>query len=555
MAYRASSRYSLGLIVAALLVIADCGSQRPPPPRAPPPPPPPAGSGHVTPASDLEVPTWNLLRSPVQAEFNTEEYGVIDEPGFATVTNAPLSTFSIDVDTASYANVRRFLRDGELPPAGAVRLEELINYFDYDYSGPSPEIPVSILTEMAGCPWAPSHQLVHIGLRSNPVAIADLPPNNLVFLIDVSGSMMYSNKLPLLKRAFALLVRQLRAQDQVSIVTYAGSAGIVLPPTSGSQKARILDSLSRLEAGGSTAGGEGIRLAYKTARNNFFKAGNNRVVLATDGDFNVGVSSEHALVDLIEKKRKAGVHLTVLGFGMGNLKDSKMEQLADHGDGNYAYIDTLLEARRVLVEQMGATLLTVAKDVKLQVEFNPAKVRGYRLLGYENRHLRDEDFNNDEKDAGDLGAGHSVTALYEVIPAASDEPLAEVDRLKYQETGLRPSAADSDEVLQVKLRYKLPDESESRLLTRILSGPPASGAGPSEAFRLAAAVAEFGLLLRDSAYKGHADYDRSYDRAATALGENAHGRRSELLTLIRTARDLPGETDGRARTGTVPRQP
>ena len=301
-----------------------------------------------------------------------------------------------------------------------VRIEELINYFDYDYPEPEEAEPFGIVTEMGRCPWSPAHRLVHIGLRSKTVATANLPPNNLVFLLDVSGSMDYADKLPLLKKAFSLLTRQLRPQDSISIVVYAGAAGMVLPPTSGAQKDKILATLSHLEAGGSTAGGAGIRLAYRLARKNFIEGGNNRVILATDGDFNVGVSSDAQLVKLIEKEREFGVYLTVLGFGTGNLKDSKMEKLADHGNGNYAYIDSLLEARRVLVEQMGATLLTVAKDVKLQVEFNPAQVRAYRLIGYENRRLRDEEFNDDRKDAGDLGAGHSVTALYEVIPASSE---------------------------------------------------------------------------------------------------------------------------------------
>ena len=467
----------------------------------------------------------------------TEEYAAIDESGFVSVSSAPLSTFSIDVDTASYANVRRFLRDGLLPPADAVRIEELINYFDYRYPEPATGDPFGIVTEMADCPWAPTHQLVHIGLRSPAVATAELPPNNLVFLLDVSGSMASADKLPLLKRAFSLLVAKLRPQDQISIVVYAGAAGTVLPPTSGSQKARVIASLSQLEAGGSTAGGDGIRRAYALARESFMVAGNNRVILATDGDFNVGVSSEGELIDLIEQERDAGVYLTVLGFGAGNLQDSKMEQLADHGNGNYAYIDNLLEARRVLVEQMGATLLTVAKDVKLQVEFNPAHVKGYRLLGYENRRLRDEEFNDDTRDAGDLGAGHSVTALYELIPADSDEPVPGSDPLRYQQTTLSPDVA-ANEVLTVKLRYKRPEESESRLLARTLMTPADGDAGPSTAFRFAAAVAEFGMLLRDSPYQGDAAYELVYQRAREALGEDEDGRRSELLSLVRTAGSL-----------------
>ena len=483
-----------------------------------------------------------MLTAPgaLPSDFNTEEYGVIDEPGFVGVTSAPLSTFSIDVDTAAYSNMRRFLRDGVLPPADAVRIEELINYFDYDYPHPEAGVPFGIVTEMADAPWAPTHQLVHIGLRSTPLATEELPSNNLVFLLDVSGSMSSADKLPLLKNALALLVGQLRPQDQVAIVVYAGAAGMVLSPTSGAEKATILDTLSRLEAGGSTAGGAGICLAYTVAREHFIEAGNNRVILATDGDFNVGVSSDGELVELIEWERESGVYLTVLGFGTGNLQDAKMEQLADHGNGNYAYIDGLLEARRVLVEQMGATLVTVANDVKSQVEFNPAQVKGYRLIGYENRRLRDEEFNDDTRDGGDLGAGHTVTALYEIIAASSDEPVPGVDALRYQQIAPRPDVG-VDEVLTVKLRYKRPGESESRLFAKTLVKSPAGDDGPSNAFRFASAVAEFGLVLRDSPYKGDGTYERAYERAREALGDDEYGRRSELLSLIRTADNLTDE--------------
>ena len=520
----------LGVLAAVIVFLPSCTYHKEPPPGSS------VGLGESS-SPPRGVSTLLPADFPPQTDFNTEEYGVIDEPGFAAVVNTPLSTFSIDVDTASFANVRRFLHDGRLPPADAVRIEELINYFDYEYPDPSEDEPFSIVTEMDGCPWAPSHRLVHIGLRSKPVAMANLPPNNLVFLMDVSGSMAAADKLPLLKKAFSLLAQQLRTQDQISIVVYAGAAGMVLPPTSGARKTNILSTLSRLDAGGSTAGGASMRLAYKLARENFIEGGNNRVILATDGDFNVGVSSDGKLVKMIEREREAGVFLTVLGFGTGNLKDSKMEKLADHGNGNYAYIDNLLEARRVLVEQMGATLLTVAKDVKLQVEFNPAQVKAYRLIGYENRRLRDEEFNDDKKDAGDLGAGHSVTALYEVILAGSDEPLSGVDPLKYQQTTVRPDAAGGNEVLTVKVRYKPPEGSESRLLTRVLA-KPGDGAVPSQAFRFASAVAEFGLLLRDSAYKGAADYDHAFEEIRQTLGNDEDGRRSELLSLIKTAKKL-----------------
>ena len=529
-----------------------------PPLASPPPPAPPAPQPPSPPAPPApQPPTTGLGGSPaaLPSDFNTEEYGVIDEAGFVGVVHSPLSTFSIDVDTAAYANVRRFLRDWSLPPADAVRIEELINYFDYDYPHPEAGVPFGIVTEMAAAPWAPTHQLVHIGLRSTPVATADLPRNNLVFLLDVSGSMSDPDKLPLLKEGFALLVEQLRPQDQVAIVVYAGAAGMVLPPTPGTQKEQILDTLSRLEAGGSTAGGAGICLAYELAREHFLEDGNNRVILATDGDFNVGVSSDGELVELIEWERESGVYLTVLGFGTGNLQDARMEQLADHGNGNYAYIDSLLEAQRVLVEQMGATLVTVAKDVKLQVEFNPALVKAYRLIGYENRRLRDEEFNDDTRDAGDLGAGHSVTALYEIIPAGSDELVPGVDPLRYQEIAPRPEVG-VDEVLTVKLRYKRPDETESRLLTRTLM-KPAAGDGPSEVFRFASAVAEFGLLLRDSPFQGEASYERARERARDAVGADADGRRSELLSLIRTADLLTNDLLSlvRAADDLIPDQP
>jgi len=534
------SRVSQGVIaglLAGVFLVSACATPLapvlPPLPPAPPPPAPPPPPPAPPPAERFAEAFVGGSRV-LPADFNTEEYGVIDEPGFVGVTSAPLSTFSIDVDTAGYSNVRRFLRDGSMPPADAVRIEELINYFDYNYPHPEAGMPFAIVTEMADAPWAPTHELVHIGLRSTPVATADLPPNNLVFLLDVSGSMSDADKLPLLKEAFALLVEQLRPQDQVAIVVYAGAAGVVLSHASGAQKATILDTLARLEARGSTAGGAGIYLAYELAREHFIEAGNNRVILATDGDFNVGVSSDGELVELIEQEREAGVYLTVLGFGTGNLQDAKMEQLADHGNGNYAYIDSLFEARRVLVEQMGATLLTVANDVKLQVEFNPGQVKGYRLIGYENRRLRNEEFNDDTRDGGDLGAGHSVTALYEIIPAGSEEPVPGADPLRYQQ--LAPgSEVDVNEVLTVKVRYKRPGESESRLLARTLANSPSGGEGPSAAFRFASAVAEFGLLLRDSPYKGDASYERAYERAREALGDDEDGRRSELLSLIRTA--------------------
>ena len=480
--------------------------------------------------------------SGLPGEFNTEQYDYIKKEGFVRAKRKPLSTFSIDVDTASYANVRRFLREGRLPPADAVRIEELINYFDYEYKDPPVDQPFSITTEMSDCPWKPGHRLARIALRSKPIATENLPPNNLVFLLDVSGSMSSYDKLPLLKKALGLLIDQLRPQDRVSIVVYAGAAGLVLDPTPGSEKAKIVRAIGALQAGGSTAGGAGIQLAYKLARETFMEGGNNRVILATDGDFNVGVSSDGELVRIIEREREHGVFLTVLGLGTGNLKDSRMEKLADHGNGNYAYIDSLLEGRKVLVEQMGGTLLTVAKDVKLQVEFNPTKVKAYRLIGYENRRLRDEDFNDDEKDAGDLGAGHSVTALYEIIPAGSDEPVPEVDPLKYQKTLVRDGADTGREVLTVKLRYKQPDAKKSRLLVETLR-EPATDRDLSRPMAFASAVAEFGLLLRNSKYKGEATFDRLYERAHSALGDDPYGRRAEFLYLVKTAKRLIREEE------------
>jgi len=448
----------------------------------------------------------------------------------------PLSTFSIDVDPASYSNVRRFIREGRLPPMGAVRIEELINYFAYDYPSPEGEHPFSIFTEVASCPWNPGHRLVHIGLQGKRIHMEDLPPSNLVFLLDVSGSMRPPNKLPLLKSAFRLLAKQLTAKDRVAIVVYAGAAGLVLPSTPGNQKDRILGAISRLEAGGSTAGGAGIKLAYKIAKDNFIPSGNNRVILATDGDFNVGASSDAEMVRLITEKRKEDVFLTVLGFGTGNIKDNKMEKLADKGNGNYAYIDNIMEAKKVLVNEVGATLLAIAKDVKIQVEFNPVFVKGYRLVGYENRLLRDEDFNDDKKDAGELGAGHSVTALYEIIPAGSDEELPGVDDLKYQETKIKSGTAMNSELLTVKFRYKKPDEEKSRLIVEALADSGRDYEKASQDFRFSAAVAEYGLLLRDSAFKSKASWDNLLLLARNAKGDDRNGYRSEFINLAESCK-------------------
>ncbi|MXX68903.1 MAG: DUF3520 domain-containing protein [Gemmatimonadales bacterium] len=471
---------------------------------------------------------------------NTESYARIEENGFRSVGESPLSTFSIDVDRASYANVRRFIQAGERPPVDAVRIEEMINYFPYEWDAAPGDHPFEVVTEVWDAPWKPEHRLVRIGLKAPPVDTEDLPPSNLVFLVDVSGSMSPPDKLPLLKRAFALLIEQLRPQDQVAIVVYAGAAGLVLPPTPGDRRARILSAVQRLEAGGSTAGGAGIALAYDVAREHFVDDGNNRVILATDGDFNVGASSDEAMVRLIEKERESGIFLTVLGFGTGNLKDSKMEQIADYGNGNFHYVDGLLEARKVLVEEMGGTLLTVAKDVKLQVEFNPARAAAYRLIGYENRLLADEDFNDDTKDAGELGAGHTVTALYEVVPAGLPVP-RNVDPLRYQPAAEPPTPVEAapgafeDELLYVKIRYKDPDGAESRLLAHAVADRSRS---PSRSFRFAAAVAGFGLLLRDSPYAGGLSTDDVISLAGRGRGDDPRGYRGEFIRLVETVRDL-----------------
>ncbi|HEU6451842.1 MAG TPA: von Willebrand factor type A domain-containing protein [Gemmatimonadaceae bacterium] len=465
--------------------------------------------------------------------FNTEAYDKIDDNPFLAVRGNPRSTFSIDVDRASYSNVRRFISYGQRPPKDAVRIEELVNYFSYDYPDPAANVPFAVTTDVASAPWNPTHRLVRIGLQGRKMALGDLPPSNLVFLIDVSGSMQSEDKLPLLKSAFRLLVNQLRPEDHVAIVVYAGAAGLVLPSTPGNEKRRILDAIDSLEAGGSTAGGAGLRLAYDVAKENRIENGINRVILATDGDFNVGVSSDAEMVRLIEEKREQGTSLTVLGFGTGNLKDSKMEKLADHGNGHYAYVDSFNEARKVFVREIGGTLATIAKDVKVQVEFNPTLVTSYRLIGYENRMLRDEDFNDDKKDAGDLGAGHSVTALYEVIPvgAPDADSVRKGDPLRYQSTDVRTAAAGKDELLYVKLRYKEPEGGASKLLTHVVRDRVAE---PSADFRFAAAVAEFGMLLRDSPYKGKATFDQALSLAESGRGEDVNGDRGEFISLVKS---------------------
>ncbi|MFO7933323.1 MAG: von Willebrand factor type A domain-containing protein [Bacteroidales bacterium] len=480
-------------------------------------------------------------------QWNTEGYSTIHENGFKDVLHQPLSTFSIDVDRASYSNVRRFLNMGQLPPVDAVRIEEMINYFSYEYPEPKGKHPFSVYTEISTCPWNEDHQLLHVGLRGKSIDKEHLPPSNLVFLIDVSGSMGSPNKLPLLKQAFRMLVGELRPEDRVAMVVYSGAAGLVLESTPGSKKQEILAVLDRLQSGGSTAGGAGLKLAYKVAQNKFIEEGNNRIILATDGDFNIGPSSNAEMERMIEEKREHGVFLTVLGFGMGNYKDDKMEIIADKGNGNYAYIDNIQEARKVFITEFGGTLFTIAKDVKFQIEFNPARVKGYRLVGYENRLLNDEDFNDDKKDAGEMGAGHTVTALYELIPAGSDEPLKSIDPLKYQSGHEQPGemnmeADPSAELITVKLRYKQPDGDTSTKVEIPVKGKVLEPEETSENFRFSAAVAEFGLLLRGSEYKKDASLEHVAALAKQARGEDEEGFRSEFLRLVKLAGTLKNWT-------------
>ncbi len=470
---------------------------------------------------------------------NREQYDQIVENPFVAVAADPLSTFSIDVDRASYSNVRRFImQDGHLPPVDAVQIEELVNYFPYSYSEPDGDVPLAVNAEVGPAPWKPQHRLVRIGLQARRLHLENLPPSNFVFLLDVSGSMMPENKLPMVKAAMRMLVSELRSKDHVAIVVYAGSAGLVLPSTAGDQKETILAAIDRLEAGGSTAGGAGIRRAYDEAVANFIRGGNNRVILATDGDFNVGVSSDAEMVRLIEEKRQTGVFLTVLGVGEGNLQAAKMEKLADHGNGNYAYLDNILEARKVLVHELGGTLYTVAKDVKIQVEWNPARVRAYRLLGYENRMLRNEDFTDDKKDAGEVGSGHSVTALYEIVPVGveTDVKIRMSDSLRYQNRRSTLSTDAGPEWLFVKVRYKAPDGDESRLLSRPVLAE--AGRSPSVDFQFQTAVAEFGLLLRNSDHRGKANLDHVIATAREALGTDPEGYRAEFVRMAQAVRGI-----------------
>ncbi|MEO1434873.1 MAG: VWA domain-containing protein [Bacteroidota bacterium] len=518
-----------------------------PPRTAAPPPPPPVifeeyeGNYGISASSNSPnvdgISLGYCALDTILSFENFEAYEAVLENEFVKTLEEPLSTFSIDVDGAAYSNVRRFLNDGQLPPPNAVRIEEFVNYFNYNYKNPEGVQPFSIHTEVATCPWNPKSQLVHVGLQGQRLMDEDLPDNNLVFLLDVSGSMMGAHKLPLIQSAFRLLVEELDHHDRIAIVVYAGAAGLILPSTPGHQKDKILSAIGSLEAGGSTAGGEGIQLAYEIAQKHFKRKGNNRIILATDGDFNVGVSDDDALVELIEEKRKSGVFLSVLGFGSGNYKDVKMEKLADHGNGNYNYIDHLREAKKVLISEMGGTLHTIAKDVKIQIEFNPTKVAEYRLIGYENRMLLNKDFEDDTKDAGELGAGHSVTALYEVIPVENAEVSASPE-YRYQETSVREAAFVSSEIAHVKFRYKAPNGTESRLINQPILFKNQGFNQSSEDFQFAAAVVEFGLILRTSNFKGKANLEHVIRTAEKAKGKDLNGYRAEFIQLVKQAQTL-----------------
>jgi Ca-activated chloride channel homolog len=477
-------------------------------------------------------------------QFNTEGYSTIRENGFRKVADSPLSTFSIDVDNAAYSNVRRFINNGQLPPIDAVRIEEMINYFTYNYAEPTGEHPFSVNTEVASCPWNSKNLLLHVGLKGRSIDKSELPASNIVFLIDVSGSMSDANKLPLLKSAFRLLVNELRPVDRVAIVVYAGAAGLVLESTPGNRKEQIIAALDNLEAGGSTAGGAGLKLAYQVAGDHFMEGGNNRIIIATDGDFNVGASSNAEMERMVERERERGIYITALGFGMGNYKDDKMELIANKGNGNYAYIDNIQEARKVLVKEFGGTLFTIAKDVKFQIEFNPANVESYRLIGYENRLLNDEDFNDDKKDAGEMGSGHTVTALYEIVPKGAGKGSPAVDPLKYQ-TPRAQTSSDNSELVTIKMRYKQPTDSKSVLFDHVVKRGETSFARSSENFRFAASVAAFGMMLRDSEHKNDLNWTRVAEMATSARGRDEDGYRAEFIRLVKAASEMSSDNQTR----------
>jgi Ca-activated chloride channel homolog len=478
------------------------------------------------------------------SSINSEDYDRIYENTFLNTKDNPLSTFSIDVDTASYSNIRRMINNGTLPPADAVRIEEMINYFSYDYPLPTGEHPYSVTADLNPCPWNERNFLFRIGLKGAVIEKENRPPSNLVFLIDVSGSMNYANRLSLVKKSLKLLIKNLIEDDYVAMVVYAGSSGLVLPSTSAGNKNAVLEAITRLQSGGSTNAGEGIMLAYETAAKNFITDGVNRVILCTDGDFNVGITDRKELTDLIEKEAKTGIFLSILGFGMGNLKDATMEELSNKGNGNYAYIDTEKEARKVLVEEMSGTLHTIAKDVKIQVEFNPVEVKSYRLIGYENRALMARDFNDDKKDAGEMGAGHTVTALYEIeVQFNENRPTVEdKDSLKYQEPRSIKDEAFAGEIATVKLRYKKPDEDKSNLMIVEVKSKDINLSITSPDLNFAAAVASFGMILRNSDYKGNSSMEKVIELAEKGLSNDKHGYRKEFIELIEKYRDLKKDT-------------
>ena len=482
-------------------------------------------SGNYAGAADMDY---------VAVQHNTEEYDHISENEFKSVKENPLSTFSIDVDTASYSTVRRFIRYSQLPPKDSVRIEEMINYFSYDYPRPAGQHPFSVVTEMSRCPWNKENRLVHIGIQGRNLDYKNLKAANLVFLVDSSGSMSDHNKLPLLKKSLGLLLNELSGKDRIAVVAYAGSAGMILPSTPATQKEKILAALDMLNAGGSTAGGQGIELAYNVAKQNLLADGNNRVILCTDGDFNVGVSSTGDLVRLIEEKRRDDIYLTICGFGMGNYKDGRMEQISNAGNGNYFYIDSIKEAEKVFVREMRANMFTIAKDVKIQIEFNPVKVKAYRLVGYENRMLAKEDFNNDKKDAGELGAGHTVTALYEIVPAGSKQKINETDKLVYQNTVISDNAKKTGEIMNVKLRYKPPKSDTSILIVQPLKDQAVALEKSSNNFRFSAAVAGFGMILRDSQFKKDLTFNDVLALAKNSKGTDREGYRTEFISLVET---------------------
>jgi Ca-activated chloride channel homolog len=480
--------------------------------------------------------SYSSVTTQVQADKKDESYTSINENGYKNPVQSPLSTLSIDVDAASYSNVRRFLNDGTIPPADAVRVEEMINYFDYDYPQPLGVHPFKIIYELGECPWNKENKLLHIGLQGKKFSNNEIPASNLVFLIDVSGSMSSENKLPLVKKAFKLLVSQLREKDKVAIVVYAGSSGLVLPSTSGDKKAVILNALDQLQSGGSTAGAAGLKLAYKVAEDNIMEDGNNRIIIATDGDFNVGPSSNSEMEQMIIKYREKGIFISVAGFGMGNYKDDKMEIIADKGNGNYSYIDNLMEAKKVFINEFSSTLYTIAKDVKIQIEFNPAYVAEYRLVGYENRLLNEEDFDNDKKDAGELGAGHTVTALYEIVPTGSDHSYTR--KLKYQKSEVISLLPENNELATIKFRYKKPDGTKSILMEETIPCETVNLNEASNNFKFSAAVAGFGMLLRNSDYKGDINYDEILDLARSSKGKDNDGFRAEFINLVELAKQL-----------------